>query len=81
MHVMSEDHALWEAIGNLHRTRRHLIEQLSPIVRGDGGHACSFCHAEPPDVVVLLGPGVAICDRCVELCRAVLELAASGQDE
>ena len=71
---MSEDHALWEAIGNLHRTRRDLIEQLAEVVKGDGGHSCSFCHSEPPDVAVLVGPGASICDRCVELCREVLAL-------
>ncbi|MBX3276038.1 MAG: hypothetical protein KF729_37650 [Sandaracinaceae bacterium] len=76
---MTEDHALWEAIGNLHRTRRDLIAQLAHVVREEGEHACSFCHAEPPDVTVLVGPGVAICDRCVELCREILSLGAQGR--
>lgn len=71
---MSEDHALWEAIGNLHRTRRDLIQQLANVVRGEGGIACSFCHAKPPDVAVLEGTDAAICDRCVELCREVFAL-------
>lgn len=75
---MTEDHALWEAIGNLHRTRRDLILSLVDVVRTEGEHACSFCHAEPPDVAVLVGPGVSICDRCVEICREVLELSAQA---
>jgi len=70
---MSEDHALWEAIGNLHRTRRELLEQLS-LTDAAQSTACSFCHGEPPDVRVVHGPGVAICDRCVELCREALAL-------
>lgn len=71
---MSEDHALWEAIGNLHRTRRELLEQLS-VTDAGSKRACSFCHGQPPDVTVVSGPDVAICDRCVELCREVLALA------
>jgi len=71
---MSEDHSLWEAIGNLHRTRRDLIRQLADVVRAEGEEACSFCHSQPPDVAVLVGPDVAICDRCVELCREVFAL-------
>ena len=71
---MSEEHSLWEAIGNLHRTRRDLIQQLATVVRGEGERACSFCHSEPPEVAVLVGPDVAICDRCVELCREVFAL-------
>lgn len=73
---MSEDHALWEAIGNLHRARQDLILQLADVVRTEGEHACSFCQAGPPDVTVLVGPTVSICDRCVELCREILVLAA-----
>ena len=71
---MSEDHALWEAIGNLNRTRHELIEQLSVSDVGETV-ACSFCHSKPPEVRVIVGPGVAICDRCVELCHEVLSLA------
>ncbi|MCA9609332.1 MAG: hypothetical protein KC619_27210 [Myxococcales bacterium] len=76
---MSEDHALWEAIGNLHRTRRDLIQQLADVVRTEGEHACSFCQSEPPDVAVLVGPGVCICDRCVEICREILALSAQAR--
>ena len=75
---MTAEHALWEAIGNLHRARHELIEQLTPVVREGGDHACSFCHSEPPDVAVLVGPSASICDRCVELCREILAMTSSG---
>lgn len=68
---MSEDHALWEVIGNLHRTRSELIAQLAADDLEDGPWTCSFCLSAPPDVKLLRGPNVAICDRCVELCREV----------
>lgn len=37
---------------------------------------CSFC-GKPQDRVARLiaGPGVCICNECVEICRAVLELS------
>ncbi|WP_188197031.1 ClpX C4-type zinc finger protein [Nonomuraea sp. SYSU D8015] len=35
---------------------------------------CSFCHKKSTDVDTLIaGPGVHICDQCVELCNAILE--------
>ena len=73
---MTEDHSLWEAIGNLHRTRRDLIGHLAQVANQEGASSCSFCQGQPPDVVVLLGPGVTICDRCVALCSEILALRA-----
>lgn len=71
---MSEGKALWEAIGELRRTRRELVAQLSTVVRDASiGVACSFCGDAPPAVVVIPGPDAAICDRCVGLCRELLE--------
>lgn len=36
--------------------------------------ACSFCGRDADSVARLLGgPGVYICDRCVEICNAILD--------
>ncbi len=71
---MSESKALWEAVGELRRTRRELVAQLSDVVREASDQECSFCGAEPPDEVLVVGPEANICARCVELCREILEL-------
>ncbi|MER7505555.1 ClpX C4-type zinc finger protein [Nonomuraea pusilla] len=35
---------------------------------------CSFCHKKSTEVGKLIaGPGVHICDGCVQLCAAILE--------
>lgn len=71
---VSESKALWEAIGELRRTRRDLVRQLATVVRDTSVDlACSFCGDGPPAVVVIPGPDAAICDRCVGLCREILE--------
>lgn len=73
---MSEGKALWEAIGELRRTRRELVAQLATVVRDASADvACSFCGDRPPSVVIIPGPEAAICDRCVGLCRELLETA------
>lgn len=73
---VSEGKALWEAIGELRRTRRELVSQLATVI-GDpsAGVVCSFCGDGPPAVVVIPGPDAAICDRCVGLCQEILETA------
>ena len=68
---MSEGHDLWGAIGELHRTRQDLIEQLADVIR-EGDVSCSFCGQGPPEVIILQGPEAAICDRCIELCREIV---------
>ncbi len=71
---MSEGKALWEAIGELRRTRRELVRQLASVVRDTTVDvACSFCGDRPPAVVVIPGPDASICDRCVGLCQEILE--------
>ncbi|HEX3996743.1 MAG TPA: ClpX C4-type zinc finger protein [Acetobacteraceae bacterium] len=36
-------------------------------------YLCSFCGKAQPDVKTLIsGPGVFICDECVQLCQAVI---------
>jgi hypothetical protein len=57
-------------------------QRVHQIIQGTGGLpdwrlrkksgdlACSFCGASPADAAKLIaGPGVAICDCCVGLCR------------
>ncbi len=71
---VSEGKALWEAIGELRRTRRELVQQLATAVRDTSVDVtCSFCGDAPPAVVVIPGPDAAICDRCVGLCREILD--------
>ncbi len=42
--------------------------------------ACSFCACDEHSVGVLVaGPGVFICERCVELCSKVVEQIKQGQ--
>lgn len=73
---MSTSKSLWEAVGELRRTRRELVSQLSEVRRHGTEPACSFCGATPEDEPVLIGPGDAnICARCVELAGEILELA------
>lgn len=71
--MVSEGKALWEAIGELRRTRHELVQQLATVARDPSGVACSFCGDSPPAVVVIPGPDAAICDRCVGLCQEILE--------
>ena len=71
---MPESKALWEAVGELRRTRRELVKQLSEVVRESSEHQCSFCGAEPPDETIVVGPEANICGRCVDVCREILEL-------
>ena len=43
---------------------------------------CSFCGKSEAEVVKLVaGPGVFICDQCVELCERIIaeELSAGGE--
>jgi hypothetical protein len=36
--------------------------------------SCSFCGKTPANVAkIITGPGVNICDECVDLCRGILE--------
>lgn len=76
---MSESKALWEAIGELRRTRRELVGQLATVVRDPSDASCSFCGDGPPAVVVIPGPDAAICDRCVGLCQEILEAARESE--
>jgi ClpX C4-type zinc finger len=40
----------------------------------DGSLRCSFCGKPKADVGKLIGgPGVCICDECVELCKDIIE--------
>ncbi|MBZ0115503.1 MAG: hypothetical protein IT378_18120 [Sandaracinaceae bacterium] len=75
-----EDRKLWEALGELRRTRRDLVSQLAGVVREASDVECSFCGERPPAVLIIPGPKVAICDRCVGLCQEILELAREAGD-
>jgi hypothetical protein len=72
--AVGEGKALWEAIGELRRTRRELVRQLASEVRdGPAPLVCSFCGDGAPAVVVIPGPEASICDRCVGLCQEILD--------
>ena len=53
--------------------------------RGQSGLVCSFCGASQEDVRKLIaGPGVYICDQCIDLCNDIImdeaeEESASGK--
>jgi hypothetical protein len=43
---------------------------------------CSFCHKQSAQVAKLIaGPGVHICDQCVELCQKILQQESSPATE
>jgi ClpX C4-type zinc finger len=43
---------------------------------------CSFCQTSAPDVdKMIAGPGIYICDQCVQACVAILEQPPSEQGE
>jgi ATP-dependent Clp protease ATP-binding subunit ClpX len=52
-------------------------EETSPVARiGDGGDLlkCSFCGKSQKQVKKLIaGPGVYICDECIDLCNEIIE--------
>jgi len=58
-----------------------------PFIRGSkerdtSPHAirCSFCRKGKDDVAKMIsGPGVYICDQCVELCNKILKEASAPQ--
>jgi hypothetical protein len=42
--------------------------------RNPGQRVCSFCARDQSQVEKLIaGPGVYICDECIELCNEILE--------
>ncbi|HJR93588.1 MAG TPA: ATP-dependent Clp protease ATP-binding subunit ClpX [Acidimicrobiia bacterium] len=51
---------------------------------GEGGELlkCSFCGKSQKQVKRLIaGPGVYICDECIELCNEIIEEESTGQEE
>ena len=52
-------------------------EEIDPVARiGDGGDLlkCSFCGKSQKQVKKLIaGPGVYICDECIDLCNEIIE--------
>ena len=49
---------------------------------GDGGVACSFCGKSREDVRRLIsGPGVYICDECIEQCSAIISESWEEEQE
>src|SRR4051794_10909469 len=41
---------------------------------------CSFCAKEPPEIrKMIAGPGVYICNECVELCRTIIDQGESAE--
>ena len=51
---------------------------------GDGGDLlkCSFCGKSQKQVKKLIaGPGVYICDECIDLCNEIIEEELAGDSE
>ncbi|MGB8361175.1 MAG: ClpX C4-type zinc finger protein, partial [Acidimicrobiia bacterium] len=51
---------------------------------GDGGELlkCSFCGKSQKQVKKLIaGPGVYICDECIDLCNEIIEEEFSSSEE
>ena len=47
-----------------------------------GQMKCSFCGKAQDQVRKLVaGPGVYICDECIELCNEIIEEEFSGEEE
>jgi ATP-dependent protease Clp ATPase subunit len=45
-------------------------------------YRCSFCRKSQTEVRTLIsGPGVFICDECVELCRPIIEKAPKANTQ
>lgn len=43
---------------------------------------CSFCLTPAPEVAkIIAGPGIYICDRCVDRCVSILESGDSGEEQ
>jgi len=43
---------------------------------------CSFCQKHAPEIDKLIaGPGIYICDQCVQKCVEIIEQAPSSRDE
>jgi hypothetical protein len=41
---------------------------------------CSFCAKEPAEISKMVaGPGVYICNECVDLCRRIMETGQPGE--
>jgi hypothetical protein len=40
---------------------------------------CSFCRKADEDVKLSAGPGVYVCDGCVQLCNEILQRSSSGR--
>ena len=59
------------------RHDQHGARRGSPVARiGDGGDLlkCSFCGKSQKQVKKLIaGPGVYICDECIDLCNEIIE--------
>ena len=50
---------------------------------GDGGDLlkCSFCGKSQKQVKLIAGPGVYICDECIDLCNEIIEEELSETSE
>ena len=51
---------------------------------GDGGDLlkCSFCGKSQKQVKKLIaGPGVYICDECIDLCKEIIDEELTAPDE
>jgi ATP-dependent Clp protease ATP-binding subunit ClpX len=54
--------------------RRKIVPEAETIQTRKRAYRCSFCGKSQEEVKTLVaGPGVFICDECVQLCQAIID--------
>jgi ATP-dependent protease Clp ATPase subunit len=57
------------------------VPEAEPTQTGKRVYRCSFCGKSQTEVKTLVaGPGVFICDECVQLCQATIDKKAAPQE-
>jgi ATP-dependent Clp protease ATP-binding subunit ClpX len=56
------------------------VPEAEAIQTGNRVYRCSFCGKSQTEVKTLVaGPGIFICDECVQLCQAIIDKKAATQ--
>jgi len=62
-------------------TRRHFVPEAESALTRKRVYRCSFCGKSQEEVATLVaGPGVFICDECVQLCQAIIAGKAADRE-